>query len=399
MSDLYLWDDAVARRFEPYAHTRPVCELRVGAWLLRERWERGAGTRAAGILTSDHLADFEEPDAPPVHRDLIPAGAIVVNSRCALDATAALNVNEGVVWLVDGRVAALRLAEPRTQAELPAVFEAARSPSAQSLRGRWIDAVWELVSSLPDTLTDDLLTLAREQHESLSRPESIPIVGEHPVLAAWNATIEPFVVIDATDGPVVLLEGSRVGAFSRLAGPLLLGHDSTIVAGSVRCSSIGEWSKVHGELSHTVVLGHANKSHDGFVGHSYMGRWVNLGSGTTTSNLKNTYGSVTIWTPDGIRNTGMQFLGTLFGDHVKTGIGLMLTTGCVLGAGANLFGVMPPKAVSPFAWGGAPPYSIYEVEKFLDVCTRVMARRNVTLNDNGRRHLTSLHVTRWDFGS
>lgn len=268
MSDLYLWDDAVARRFEPYAHTRPVCELRVGAWLLRERWERGAGTRAAGILTSDHLADFEEPDAPPVHRDLIPAGAIVVNSRCALDATAALNVNEGVVWLVDGRVAALRLAEPRTQAELPAVFEAARSPSAQSLRGRWIDAVWELVSSLPDTLTDDLLTLAREQHESLSRPESIPIVGEHPVLAAWNATIEPFVVIDATDGPVVLLEGSRVGAFSRLAGPLLLGRDSTIVSGSVRCCSIGEWSKVHGELSSTVVLGHANKSHDGFVGHS-----------------------------------------------------------------------------------------------------------------------------------
>ena len=100
-----------------------------------------------------------------------------------------------------------------------------------------------------------------------------------------------------------------------------------------------------------MFVGHANKGHDGFVGHSVLGRWVNLGAGTTTSNLKNTYGTVALWTPGGVADTGLQFLGTLFGDHVKTGIGLRLTTGCVLGAGANVVDRMPPKAVAPFAWG------------------------------------------------
>ena len=100
------------------------------------------------------------------------------------------------------------------------------------------------------------------------------------------------------------------------------------------------------------MIGHANKGHDGFVGHSILGRWANLGAGTITSNLKNSYGTVTLRTSQGDRDTGMQFLGSLIGDHVKTGIGTRLTTGCILGAGANVFGsMMPPKLVPPFAWG------------------------------------------------
>jgi hypothetical protein len=148
-------------------------------------------------------------------------------------------------------------------------------------------------------------------------------------------------------------------------------------------------------LSNTIVLGHSNKGHDGFVGHSYLGRWVNLGAGTITSNLKNTYGSVSIWTPDGVRDTGMQFLGTLFGDHAKTGIGLCLTTGTVLGAGVNVYGEMPPKVVAPFAWGGAAPYETYRVDKFLEAAERMMSRRHVELSDRARRHLTAAHAVRW----
>ena len=124
-------------------------------------------------------------------------------------------------------------------------------------------------------------------------------------------------------------------AFTRLVGPLYVGAGSTVTADRIAASSIGDVCKVHGELSNTIFIGHANKGHDGFVGHSILGRWVNLGAGTITSNLKNTYGTVQLWTPDGIRETGHQFLGTLFGDHAKTGIGLKLTTGSVLGAGGE----------------------------------------------------------------
>ena len=95
-----------------------------------------------------------------------------------------------------------------------------------------------------------------------------------------------------------------------------------------------------------------------------------------------------MWTPEGMRDTGVQKIGTLFGDHVKTGIGLRLTTGSVIGAGANIFGTnMPPKYVPPFSWGDARSPGTYEIDKFLQVASRAMARRQVAIGDRGRRHL------------
>ena len=120
------------------------------------------------------------------------------------------------------------------------------------------------------------------------------------------------------------------------------------------------------------------------------------GAATVTSNLKNSYGPVQLWTPAGVRETGLQFLGSLIGDHAKTGIGTRLTTGCVVGAGANLFGTaMPPKVVAPFAWGEAPQWETFALEKFLEVSERVMARRNVTLSPRMRECLRAAHAARW----
>jgi UDP-N-acetylglucosamine diphosphorylase/glucosamine-1-phosphate N-acetyltransferase len=187
-----------------------------------------------------------------------------------------------------------------------------------------------------------------------------------------------------------------VQAFTRLVGPLYVGEHSIVTTDRIAASSIGDTCKVHGEVNNSIFIGHANKGHDGFVGHSMLGRWVNLGAGTITSNLKNTYGSVQLWTPAGVRDTGMQFLGTLFGDHAKTGIGMCLTTGCVLGAGANVFGsAMPPKVVAPFSWGEGASFQAFQVDKFLEVAERMMARRQVELNDGMRAQLTRANAERW----
>jgi hypothetical protein len=104
---------------------------------------------------------------------------------------------------------------------------------------------------------------------------------------------------------------------------------------------------------------------------------------------------VSCWTPTGLRETGLQFLGSLIGDHAKTGIGTRLTTGCVVGAGANVVvdGVTP-KAVPPFAWGAPPAWETYDLERFLSVAERVMARRGVQLTDGGRAQLRAAHATR-----
>jgi UDP-N-acetylglucosamine diphosphorylase/glucosamine-1-phosphate N-acetyltransferase len=237
-------------------------------------------------------------------------------------------------------------------------------------------------------LAPDIASLARPAHAA--QGDGILRSGSHDVYVEPGAEIEKQVFFDCTAGPVLVRRGAHVQAFTRIVGPCVIGVESQVGGDKIAGCSIGDVCKVHGEVSTSVFLGHANKGHDGFLGHSYLGRWVNLGAGTITSNLKNTYGTVQFWTPDGEVDSGMQFLGTFFGDHAKTGIGTSLNTGTLIGAGANVYGsIMPPKMVSPFAWGDQPPYSTYRMDKFLEVAKRMMARRHVELTDRQARMLAA----------
>ena len=247
-------------------------------------------------------------------------------------------------------------------------------------------------------LTDDIPALAATL--DLERDPVLTVLGEHAAHVERGAYIEPFVLADTSAGPVLVRAGARVSAFTRLAGPCAIGAHAVIGGGRVSGCSIGEHARIHGEISTSIVVGHANKAHDGFVGHSVIGRWANLGAGTITSNLKNSYGDVSLWTPTGVRRTGMQFLGSLIGDHVKTGIGTRLTTGCVIGAGANVFGDhMPAKFVPPFAWGDTVPFAEYSLEKFLEVAEKVMRRRDEALDDGTRAQLSAAWRRRGAFSA
>ena len=398
MSAVYLYDDARARAFQPFALTRPAGELRAGALLVRERWVRALGAPVAGHLTSPHLNGFEEPGAAPVlETGTIPAGAWVVNARF-LPALIRLPVEDAL--LTAGSIVAVRLREALPVAHFAEgdidldSLVAAEGVRKELRSGWWANDVWDYVGHLVPMLEHDLPIIGAGMSTKL--PAGAIKVGTHPVFIEEGAEVEPSVCFDTTAGPILLRHGSHVLAFTRLVGPLFVGQGSSVTADKIAASSIGDTCKVHGELSNTIFVGHSNKGHDGFVGHSMLGRWVNLGAGTITSNLKNTYGTVQLWTPEGIRETGLQFLGTLFGDHAKTGIGLTLTTGTVLGAGANVYGSqMPPKVVSPFAWGEAGRFAEYRADKFLDVAARMMARRHVELSEGMRRMLLAAYAARW----
>lgn len=389
MSELYLYDDAPARSFEPFALTRPMSAMRVGALLIRERWELALGARIAGTIVAPHVEDFEEDAAPPSARE-IPAGAIVANARCAIVPTGA--ARDADVWVCGERVAAVKLQRSATASTFGdgqlALEELARDGArVATVAGRWVDEVWHLITDLLAQLRDDIAALGPTLR--CEPPAHATIIGEQPIFAERGASVEPHVVLDATAGPILIRRDAVVRAFTRLVGPCAIAARATILGDRVHGCSIGDGSIIRGEISETVVLGQSNKSHDGFVGHSYLGRWVNLGAGSITSNLKNTYGSVTLWTPRGPRDTGVQKLGTLFGDHVKTGIGLRLTTGSVLGAGSNVYGsAVPPKYVRPFSWGEGGSLDRYRLDKFLDVTRRAMERRQVTMGERCGRQLT-----------
>lgn len=399
MSAVYLYDDARARAFQPFALTRPVGELRAGALLVRERWARALGAPVAGHITSPVLAGFAEPGAAPV-LDLttMPAGSWMVNARFA---PALATAPAGSVLEADGRVVAARIDRPTNTdvGDGAATLEVlARDAVRTRIDGWWMDDVWDYVRHLADMLESDLPILGATLPRGV--PRSSFGVGKHPVFVAEGAVVEPSVCFDTTAGPILICAGAYVQAFTRLVGPLYVGEHSILTTDRISGSSIGDTCKVHGELSGTIMVGHSNKGHDGFVGHSMLGRWVNLGAGTITSNLKNTYGPVHLWTPSGERDTGMQFLGTMFGDHVKTAIGTRLVTGCVLGSGANVFGsTMMPKVVAPFAWGETGNFATYRVDKFLESVERMMARRDVQLDESMRVMLERAHGARWSVES
>ncbi len=396
MKRLYLFDDARARQFEPFSLTRPVSELRAGAEIIRKRWENIAGTKAYGFIAASHLADFDEAGAPPAvaAEETIPSGSVIANSRFVPSLSGVID-DTSVSYGCDGAVCAVRIRQSIDMSALARGDIALEQLASEGLgptplAGRWLGEVWDLVGQLGEQLSEDIPVMG----SSLSGGaiEKATILGNHKVYLETGASIEPFVIIDASEGPVLIRRGASVAAFTRIVGPCYIGENTIIVGDAIRACSIGDVCKVRGEISGSIMLGHSNKGHTGFVGSSYIGRWVNLGAGTTTSNLKNTYGNVQLWTPAGLRDSGLQFLGSLMGDHAKTGIGTMLTTGCVVGTGANVYGATTtPKRIPPFAWGDGEPYDRYDLKKFLEVAERMMKRRHVSLTDASRRQLQAAY--------
>ncbi|MSR89024.1 MAG: hypothetical protein EXS67_05170 [Candidatus Margulisbacteria bacterium] len=238
-----------------------------------------------------------------------------------------------------------------------------------------VQDVWDLVSLNPQILTEDLQVLRRHGVLGDVAP-SVVLQNEEDIFIGQDVVIEDFVVINAKKGPVHLASGVFVESGSRLEGPLFVGQNSQVLGAKIRSCSIGPNCKVSGEISLSVFYGQSNKAHDGFMGHSYVGEWVNLGAGTTTSNLKNTYGPIRVQTSEGVLDTGLQFLGAMIGDYVKCGIGTLLNTGSVLGFGSTVWGgSFQDKYIAPFSWGGSAVYSRVELDRWLPFVSRVMQRR------------------------
>jgi UDP-N-acetylglucosamine diphosphorylase/glucosamine-1-phosphate N-acetyltransferase len=393
---LVLFDDAAALDWEPFTLTRPAGELLFGTLTLRARQEEALGARCEAYLTADHLQGFTEEGAAPVATF---GEAPSRGDRVFLSSRAVPEWTAGSAWrerppregpiTCEGEVVGW-FAPEGSPAPPPEFFRdpsSAASGEGTALEGHLLGRVWELVRDNADRITADIG--ARFPSPPQPRlPDGAFHWGDHPLVLHESARVEPGCNFDTSEGPIWLDRGVVVRAFTRLCGPAYIGPDSHVLGGHVDCVSVGPVCKVRGELTSSIVAGYSNKQHDGHMGHAYLGRWVNLGAGTTNSDLKNNYSAISIWTPQGETDTGEIKLGCLIGDHVKTGIGLLINTGTVIGAGSNLWGaVLPPKFVPPFSWGSGTELTEYRVDKFLQVAERAMGRREVPLAPSSREQL------------
>lgn len=380
---LYLLDPEPGPAWAPFAGVRPLSELRAGAHLVRERWEMFVGAETAAIFALPHLAGFPEPGVPRVEpRRAVPGPAIIGSSTFAPRGLAG-HLPDAPVRLTHGGIT-VGWAVPGGATWTGPVANA----QAVAVDGVLLHGIHDLITAVDTLLRDDVLKLLGD---SDALPQGSTILGDPAWVSLREAAVEPGVIFDTRNGPVVLESGVEARAGTRLEGPLWVGANARLVGGAIRTSAIGPWCVVHGEVATTVMLGYGNKSHHGFVGHSVLGRWVNLGAGTTTSNLKNTYGPVRLDVAGTPLETGRQFLGSLIGDHAKTAIGTLLDTGSVIGAGASVFDdVRAPKYVAPFSWGGSASERMTQ-QKFLAVVERVLPRRHVEVTDPMRSYLNRLY--------
>lgn len=397
--------------------TRPLASLRFGDRTLADRIMGWSGMTCEGVLTRGALEGFHEEgslrgvSAPP---DAGPNGTLFWNSRAvpqtgtpcpALGSRPTLIEIEGRVaglWLPPGRPlpeAPGALPDGRAAAERPELGAADGEVPLESCAGVWLDAPWKLIELNPRVLAADLDAfrgLGESRRPTHHRFEGLPgvhVERGHPIWIEEDVDIGPGVVLDTREGAIRLDQGVRVLGPARLVGPLHVAWDSWILGGHVGSSSIGPVCKVHGEVSDSVMLGWSNKAHDGHLGHALLGRWVNLGAGTSNSDLRNDYGTVRLMVEGERVDTGITKLGSMIGDHVKTGIGTLLNTGAIIGAGSQIAsGGFAPAAVPPLTWitpGGSSPYRF---DRFVNVMRAAMARRYVVPSESTIEIFRRLHA-------
>jgi UDP-N-acetylglucosamine diphosphorylase/glucosamine-1-phosphate N-acetyltransferase len=374
--------------FGPLCDLRPIFGLRTGVSTNAERLAVALGAGIVGYRVPERLAAVvRESTGLPTNE--MPAGERIafVNGR--------LRSLANLPHLLHGPLDQLLVSDAgelivgslgRTAAEL--YLRTGELPSGvrmQVAKAEFLSAPWHLLDGLGAAITDDVAHLLAHADElGYARlPADHPgLMGSHAVIVHGSATVAPYVVFDASAGPIHIGPKAVLRPFSVLCGPCSIGSGSTVgeralIKSNTTC---GPQCRLGGEIGGTSIVGYSNKTHDGHLGDSVIGEWVNLGAGTDNSNLLNTYGEVPMrLEPDGPRQrTGRIFLGAIIGDHVKCAIGTRLMTGTVIGTGAMIASSTPPSStVHRFAWITDDGERRYALPKFTEVLRTVMKRRSL----------------------
>jgi len=242
-----------------------------------------------------------------------------------------------------------------------------------------IDYLWDLIFNLSDILFQDSINKIDTDNYNI-HPSAV-INGENNIFINDNVSISAGVILDSSNGPIIIDKNAKVDIGALIQGPTYIGRDTIINPGAkLRGNiSIGPVCKIGGELEDVIIQGYTNKQHDGYLGHSFLGEWINLGANTNNSDLKNNYSNVRMNISKDIEiNTLKQFLGVLIGDYTRTGISTMLNSGTFIGLGANVFGSdFQPKYVESFQWGRDKKTNF---EKFIETCNKIKERRDSKLS-------------------
>jgi len=349
--------------FYPLALCRPIWDLRCGMTSLGEKLVAATRAQDVACFLPPYMADsYRAKTRWPVN-DLAALGGddlLLVSGRVKAGQLSVAPAGPSqAVFSADGECLLARVAEADLAKLDASSIDAFVASAKRALPAAGVDLpawnyTWDLVLANPKQLADDFRTAGRSgNHGAIEAPSAIRGSAKD-VYVAPGALVHPMVVLDAANGPIYIDEGAEIHPFTRVEGPCYIGKKTILLGAKCReGNSIGPMCRVGGEVEESIIHGYSNKYHDGFLGHAYVGEWVNLGALTTNSDLKNDYSSVSV-ALDGHNpiDTGSTKVGSLIGDHTKTSIGTLLNTGAYVGSMALIAatGKLLPKFLPSFAW-------------------------------------------------
>ena len=387
-----LFDSFRRKALLPFAFTRPVADIRVGILTIREKWETYLGTKTS-TLTEDYLSPRfplkKEKDNVLINGSVLPTPELVHQI---------MNLREGETLSKDDYVVAMRL--DREDVEMTGEHSLEEDIQTE-LSFLEINNTWDIFRLNAQAINDDFAFLTKGR---ISQPISSTnfIIGDPDLIFLEKGAKVEYAFLNTTEGPIYIGKDAEVMEGAKIRGPFALGDHSVVKmdAKIYTGTTVGPWCKVGGEINNSVFFGYSNKAHDGFMGQSVIGEWCNLGADTNTSNLKNTYDAVKLWSyaEKSFVNTGLQFCGLIMGDHSKCGINTMFNTGTVVGVSCNIFGGGYQKNFIPsFSWGdSATGFRPFILRKAFAAANAMMKRRGKKLDDIDKAIFTHIFDETYD---
>ncbi|HUI29369.1 MAG TPA: GlmU family protein [Candidatus Acidoferrales bacterium] len=398
---LCIFEDNYYKKLLPLVHFRPAYDLRCGITTLKEKILRSYPNVTLTLHSREYLASVVKEKSADVSVNKFPSEtkeALLINGRLLMSADEAKIFGDkypgkDIVFYKDNVVIAAWLSNENLNRIRSSLKEGVlTSDLFASINKRefqqapLITFPWELFQYNGSRLASDFTVLTNGTPKILGKVyEGVHLLNPSQIHIAEGAKVKPGAVLDAEEGPIYISKNAKIMPNAVIEGPAFIGENSVIKVGAkiYENTTIGETCKVGGEVEESIIHAYSNKQHEGFLGHAYLGEWVNIGADSNNSDLKNDYGSVKVYNDGSLIDSGSQFVGLTMGDHSKCGINSMFNTGTVVSVCCNIYGAgIPPKYVPAFSWGGTSDgFVTYKIDKAIDVARKVMTRRKTNMSD------------------
>ena len=385
-----IFEDQDSHKLYPINQLRASFELRCGAFTNMERIQKNMNINdEVQLLVRNEIKDIIQERYPHITVNPVSLSpGILLNGQAVWEKENIEQIDSGRTFTYKGRILAMHNLKTISISE---VYNYIRKASAVSMEMDipFMSNIWDPIFMQAEMITADAKYFM--DYNSGKIHPSVVLENGDNIYIGENSEIRPGVVLDASAGPIIIDNHVYIDIGALIQGPVYIGPNCTINPGAKlrKNITIGPMCKIGGEVEDVIFQGYVNKQHEGFLGHSYLGEWINLGANTNNSDLKNNYGYIRIQIGEDEIETSHQLLGSIINDYVRTGISTMLNTGTVIGLGANVFGAgFQSKYIPPFQWGNNDKTKL---DKFIQTIETMKKRRNKSLNDSEITRISKIY--------